>query len=243
MEGKFFQNPKPINLIKYIIEVTLNSSNDIILDFFSWSATTAHAVMALNAEDWGNRKWIMAQLPELTDEKSEAYQAGYKTITEIGKERIRRAGAKILEEHKGKEGIENLDTGFRVYRVDSSNMKETYYQPSEIQQEEMGLFVDNIKEDRTGEDLLTQVILDLGLTLDLPMETKKIWNQDVYFVWGNHLIACFDENISTEILEAIAKYQPLKAVFRDKSFETSQDLINLENIIKNHSPHTDIHVL
>ncbi|CCQ94740.1 Adenine specific DNA methylase Mod [[Clostridium] ultunense Esp] len=234
-----FNNPKPVGLIKRILQLSTNvESNDIILDFFSGSATTAHAAMDLNAEDGGNRKYIMVQLPEPTDEKSEAYKAGYENIAEIGKERIRRAGKKIKEETGA-----DIDYGFRVYKVDSSNMKDIYYRPDELEQNMLDQLESNIKEDRTSLDLLTQVMLEVGLELSLPMETKEIRGKEVHFVAGNSLVACFDEDVDEELIKEIAKIEPLKAVFRDNSFKSCPDKINLEEIFEGISPNTDIRVL
>ena len=232
-----FDTPKPVELIKFIFKMGSNK-NSIILDFFSGSATTAHAVMDLNAEDGGNRKYIMVQLPEETDKKSEAYKAGYKNISEIGKERIRRAGKKIKEETDA-----DIDYGFRVYKVDSTNMKDVYYLPDELDQDLVEQLESNIKEDRTSLDLLTQVILEAGLKLSLPMETKEIHGKEVHFVAGNSLVACFDEDVDEELIKEIAKIEPLKVVFRDNSFNSCPDRINLEEIFKGFSPNTDIRVL
>ena len=185
----------------------------------------------------------MIQLPEDIEPKSEAYKAGYKYITEIGQERIRRAWKKILEENKDKEWIRNLDIGFRVYKTDTTNMKDVYYHPSKISQDKLGLFVDNIKEDRTPEDLLTQVILDLGLTLDLPIEEKKIGNNKVFFVQGNSLVACFDAKVDISIIDEIAHIQPLKLVFRDAGFSDDKDRINVETRMKRLSPETKVSVI
>jgi adenine-specific DNA-methyltransferase len=160
--------------------------------------------MQLNAEDGGNRKFIMVQIPQETDKDSEAYKAGYKNICEIGKERIRRAGKKIIEENKGKEGIENLDAGFRVYRLDSSNMKDVFYHPTEVRQDRLFEMESNIKDDRTPEDILAQVMLDLGLTLDLPIETRMIAGSTVFLVAGNSLVACFDEEVDFSIVDELA---------------------------------------
>lgn len=243
---KLFDFPKPLNLINRFLTLSTNSnSDDIVLDFFSWSATTAHAVMQLNAEDEGKRKWIMVQLPEETDNESEAYKAGYKAITEIGKERIRRAGKKILEDHKEKLAQREtpIDIWFRVYRTDSTNMKKVFSHPSAFKQDQLELFASNIKDDRTPEDLLTQVMLDLGLTLDLPIEQKKLGENIVFFVAENALVACFDQNINFAIIDEIASLQPLKVVFRDASFFDDKDRINLENRFKRLSPETKISVL
>ena len=232
-----FDKPKPIELLNYLIYIGADKDS-IILDFFSGSATTAHAVMDLNAEDGGNRKYIMVQLPEPTDEKSEAYKAGYKNIAEIGKERIRRAGKKIKEETGA-----DIDYGFRVYRVDSSNMKDVFYRPDEIEQDMLERLESNIKEDRTGLDLLTQVMLELGLELSLPIKSKEIQGKEVYFVAENSLVACFEEGVNEELIKEIARTKPLKVVFRDSSFKSCPDKINLEEIFKSISPNTEIRVL
>lgn len=236
-EGAFFSYPKPSSLLKYFINM-FYLDNEIILDFFAGSATSAHAVMQLNAEDGESRKYIMVQLPEPCDENSEAYKAGYKNIAEIAKERIRRAGKKIKEETGA-----DIDYGFRVYRVDSSNMKDVYFTPDKLSQSTLDELESNIKEDRTGLDLLTQVMLEAGLELSLPIETKKISGKEVHFVAGNSLVACFDENVDEELIKQVVKQKPLKVVFRDSSFSSCPDRINLEEIFKGISPHTQIKVL
>jgi len=252
LEGDFFDNPKPIKLLKRI-EMIMLYDDDIILDFFAGSSTTAHAVMQLNAEDNGNRKFIMVQLPEKTDEKSEAHKAGYKTIAEIGKERIRRAGKKIKEELEkknrqlklGEDPVDSdkLDIGFRVYKTDDSNMKDIYYHPEKLDQLSLPGFESNIKEDRTPDDLITQVILNLGLTLDLPIETKKIFGNTVFIVQTNALVACFDENINLKIVDDIAALKPFKVVFKDAGFADDKDRINVEEQFKGLSPETVITVI
>lgn len=235
----YFDTPKPTRLIKKILELTTSPQDDVIvLDFFSGSATTAHAVMQLNAEDGGNRRYIMVQLPEPTPEDSEAYKAGYKNICEIGKERIRRAAKKIKEETGA-----DIDYGFRVFRVDSSNMKDVYYTPDKLNQKDLLDLVSNIKEDRTGEDLLIQVMLELGLELSLPMETRQIEGKTVHYVDGNALVACFDEDVPESVIRQIAKDQPLRAVFRDSSFADDSARINVEELFKMLSPITDVRVL
>lgn len=242
--GRYFDFPKPVSLIKHIANFC-TSEDDVVLDFFAGSATTAHAVMALNAEDGGSRKFVMVQIPEKIEEDSETFKAGYKYISEISKERIRRAGKKILEENKEllARRTTPLDVGFRVYKADTTNMKDVYYHPSAVVQEDLFNLVSNIKEDRTPEDLLTQVILDLGLTLDLPIEKKELRGNAVYFVAGNALVACFDDNIDFGIVDDIAKYEPLKMVFKDTSFKEEQDRTNLETRFKRLSPDTIITVL
>lgn len=281
-----FSFPKPSKLIKYLIKI-LNTNKDIIvLDFFSGSATTAHAVMQLNAEDGGHRKFIMVQLPEKTDEKSEAYKAGYKNICEIGKERIRRAGKKIVEElsNCGKErqiegmtllsaGVapssrhaewidnttgeikaesrdahapedyykynpEKLDIGFRVLKCDSSNMKEVYYTPDEYEMSLFDSLKDNIKEDRTPEDLLFQVMLDLGILLSSKIEETTISGKKVFKVDGNYLIACFDKNVTENVITEIAKQKPYYFVMRDSSMANDSVATNFDQIFATYSPDT-----
>lgn len=225
--NKYFDHPKPIALISFLIKSISNDA--IILDFFSGSATTAHAVMQLNAEDGGNRKFIMVQLPEATDEKSEAYKAGYKNICEIGKERIRRAGDKIMSEHPDAK----IDTGFRVFRLDDTNMKDVYYKPVDTAQDSLLDMVDNIKPDRTDMDLLFGAMLERGLTLDMPVEEVQSNGITYYVVNNGNLIACFAENIPESVIREIANRRPYLALFRDSSFAESKDKINLTEIFKN----------
>ena len=292
-----FTNPKPTLLIKNLLKTTLKE-NDIILDFFSGSATTAHAVMQLNAEDGGNRKFIMVQLPEKCDENSEAYKAGYKNICEIGKERIRRAGKKIVEDLKNKRktgklddanyrvGVvqqvipadpkapfmtteynsetevttsqhydskdpkdkyvynpELLDIGFRVLKLDSSNMKDVYYSPSDTEQTNLLDLVSNIKEDRSPEDLLFQVMLDMGVILSSEIKTFDIKGKKVFNVNDGNLVCCFDENLTDEVVTEIAKMQPLYAVFRDSSMSSDSVAVNFDQIFETYSPSTTRKVL
>ncbi|UQZ84545.1 putative methyltransferase [Paenibacillus konkukensis] len=232
-----FDFPKPTDLVMTLLEQTTNTE-DLILDFFSGSATTAHSVMKLNSEDGGNRKYILIQLPEKTDETSAAYKSGFKNICEIGKERIRRAANKIKEETGA-----DIDYGFRVYRVDSSNMKDVYYTPDKLGQLNLDDMASNIKEDRTGEDLLIQVMLECGLELSLPMESKKIEGKTVHYVAGNSLIACFDDEVPESVIKKIAEDQPLRVVFRDSSFRDDSARINVEELFKLLSPSTEIQVL
>ncbi len=233
----FFSNPKPTSLIEVLAD-SINEPNAIIMDFFSGSATTAHAVMQLNAEDGGNRKFIMVQLPEVTDEKSEACKAGYKTICEIGEERIRRAGKKIKEETGA-----DIDYGFRVFRVDSSNMEDVYYRPSDYKQEQMSLYADNIKPDRTPEDLLFQVMLDLGVILSGKIEEEEIAGKKIFSVEKGYLIACFDNNVTEETVTEIAKRKPFYAVFRDSGMASDSVVVNFEQIFETYSPKTQRKVL
>lgn len=235
-----FDYPKSVELIKRCV-ILYTKLDDIILDFFSGSATTAHAVMQLNAEDGGNRKFIMVQLPELTDEKSEAYKAGYKNICEIGKERIRRAGKKIKEDNKDKEGIEKLDTGFRVLKLDTSNMEDVYYTPQEF--DEQKLFTDNVKADRTNEDLLFQVMLDLGIELSAKIEVKEIAGKTVHIVDENYLVACFDEDVNETTIKEIAKLKPVYFVMRDASAANDNVIDNFEQIFRHYSPETTCRIL
>ena len=234
--SKYFDFPKPIELVKYLIQ--MNEGDDFIcLDFFSGSATTAHAVMQLNAEDGGHRKFIMVQLPEKTDEKKEAYKAGYKNICEIGKERIRRAGKKIKED-AGLTAPADLDIGFRCLRLDESNMKPVYYTPDEVGQQDLFSLVDNVKEDRTPEDLLFQVMLDLGVLLSSSIETKEIAGKKVFNVADGFLLACFDHDVTEETVKAIAQMKPYYAVFRDSSMANDSVATNFEQIFETYSSDT-----
>lgn len=234
--NKSFSFPKPTSLLKFLCEIH-TSDNDMILDFFSGSATTAHAVMQLNAEDGGHRKFIMVQLPEKTDEKSEAYKAGYKNICEIGKERIRRAGRKIKED-AGLTAPADLDIGFRCLRLDSSNMENVYYTPEETQQQDLFSLVDNVKLDRTPEDLLFQVMLDLGVLLSSPIEVKEIAGKKVFNVADGFLLACFDHDVTEETVKAIAQMKPYYAVFRDSSMANDSVATNFDQIFETYSPET-----
>lgn len=233
-----FDTPKPVSLLKFCTQLA-SSEDSIVLDFFSGSATTAHAVMQLNAEDGGHRKFIMVQLPEACDEKSEAYKAGYKNICEIGKERIRRAGEKIKAEHPEAE----VDAGFRVFRVDSSNMKDVYFHPEQITQTMLGETVSNIKEDRTDLDLLYDCMLRCGVEIDLPHTTTVVDGCKVHNVDNGALMACFDENVSDNVIHAMAQENPVQAIFRDSSFATDADKINVTEIFKNLSPDTKVRVI
>lgn len=232
---KYFEYPKPVGIIKdFILQSTQKDS--IIIDFFSGSATTAHAVMQQNAEDGGHRKFIMVQLPEKTDEKSEAYKAGYKNICEIGKERIRRAGAKIKEENPL--GTQQLDVGFRVLKCDSSNMKDVYYRPDEYEPSLFESLTDNIKADRTPEDLLFQVMLDLGVLLSSKIEETVIAGKKVFQVEDNFLIACFDDQVTEEVITEVAKRKPYYFVMRDSSMANDSVAANFEQIFATYSPDT-----
>ena len=238
---KFFDFPKPVFTIKKLVEIC-NFNDGIVLDFFAGSATTAHAVMKLNAEDGGNRKFILVQLPEKCDEKSEAFKEGYKTIAEISKERIRRAGKKIKEENP--ETTKDLDIGFRVLKVDTSNMKDTYYKPKEINQQQIAGLISNIKEDRTDEDLLFQVMLDSGVQLDLEITTEEIMGKKVYFVAANSLCACFETNLPEGLFSELAKREPVTLVLKDSSFVNNDALkTNVEQIFRQLSPETELKVI
>ena len=225
-----FDFPKPSGLIRQLLLTAVRTNKEaIILDFFSGSATTAHAVMQLNAEDGGHRKFIMVQLPEKCDEASEAYKAGYKNICEIGKERIRRAGDKIQSEHPDAK----LDTGFRVFRVDESNMEDVYYHPEELTQTMLGGMVSNIKPDRTDLDLLYACLLDWGVEISLSHTQEVIDGCTVHNVDNGALCACFDERVPLSVIDYMAKQQPLRAVFRDSSFAADDSKINVTEIFKN----------
>jgi adenine-specific DNA-methyltransferase len=238
-----FDFAKPSSLIKFLAETCRVGSRDIVLDFFSGSSSAAQAVIQHNVESNSRCKFIMVQLPEKTDKKSDIFKAGFDRITEIGKERIRRAGKKIIEENKDKQGIENQDIGFRVYKTDSSNMKDVYYHPNALGQVDFDDLISNIKDDRTPDDLLTQVILDLGLELNLPIEEKKILENTVFIVQSNALVACFDDNINFSIVDKIAELSPFKVVFKDASFKDDKDRINVEERFKRLSPDTIISVI
>lgn len=239
-----FDNPKSKLLIMELIKLVNLNSDDVVLDFFSGSATTAHAVMQLNAEDGGNRKFIMVQLPEKTDEKSEAYKAGYKNICEIGKERIRRAGKKILEDNSTLNSQNStLDVGFRVLKLADSNMTDVFYSPSEYSQNLLEQFESNIKADRNDLDLLFGCLLDWGLPLSLPYKSVNIDGYTIHNYNDGDLIACFDENIPDEVIKEIAKMQPLRAVFRDSSFANSPSKINVGEIFKLLAPDTRVKVI
>ena len=239
-DKKYFDYTKPIKLIYNLVKSNFTEEG-IILDFFSGSATTAHAVMQLNSEDGGNRKFIMVQLPEKTDEKSEAFKAGYKNICEIGKERIRRAGKKIKEESPLT--TQDLDTGFRVLKLDSTNMQDIYYSPKDISQADLFSQVDNVKPDRTGEDLLFQVMLELGVTLDSKIETTTVAGKTIYNVAEGYLVACFDPDVTDDVVKAIAQMQPAYAVLRDTSMKDDSTATNFEQIFKTYSPDTVTKIL
>lgn len=266
LEGKAIMDfTKPRKLIEKLC-ISLRDKSAIILDFFAGSATTAHAVIHLNSEDGGNRKFIMIQLPEPCDEKSEAYKAGYQTIAEIAKERIRRAGKKILEDLTAKDakkenpnqmdfsdaissgdarvsrGSPNLDIGFRVLKVDTSNLADVYYTPDAIKQGQLRMLIDNIKPDRTPEDLLFQVLLDWGVDLTLPIHKESIQNKTVFFVNQPpyDLIACFDTGVNEDLVKDLARFEPLRVVFRDNGFVSDAVKINVTQIFKQMSPHTEV---
>ena len=234
-----FDFPKPSSFIKNLLLTSVRKNKEcIILDFFSGSATTAHAVMQLNSEDGGKRKFIMVQVPENTVEDSEAFKAGYKTICDIGKERIRRAAIKIKTETGA-----NIDYGFRVLKLDSTNMEDVFYSPAEVKQEQLTLFADNVKPGRTGKDLLFQSMLELGATLDSKIEKTVVNGKDVYNVADGYLVACFDTEVSDDVVKAIAKMQPQYAVLRDSSLKDDSTATNFEQIFKTFSPTTTCKIL
>ena len=259
----YFDGPKPVRLLSRVLQIANTHKDSLVLDFFSGSATTAHAVMQLNAEDGGNRKFIMVQLPELTDENSEAYKAGYKNICEIGKERIRRAGKKILtnvlsgegradstgygvgmdnyDEYFKATGDKVLDIGFRVLKLDSSNMEDVYYTPQEFDADL--LFNENVKADRTSEDLLFQVMLDLGIELSAKIETRQIAGKTVHIVDEKYLAACFDRDVNETTITEIAKLHPVYFVMRDASAANDNVIDNFEQIFRHYSPDTNCRIL
>ena len=238
-DGKsFFSYPKPVSLLKILIS-SLDETKGIYMDFFSGSATTAHAIMQLNAEDGGNRQYIMVQLPEICDEKSEAYKAGFKNICEIGKERIRRVANQLHKDYTESK----FDGGFRVLKLDTTNMNEVYYKPDDYSQGFLNQLESNIKEDRTDLDLLFGCLLDWGLPLSLPYSSEQIEGCTVHNYNDGDLIACFDENIPDAVMEKIAEKKPLRAVFRDSSFVNSPSKINVEEMFKRITPNTRIKVI
>ena len=232
-DATLFNGPKPTKLINKLLQL-VNTKESIILDFFSGSATTAHAVMQLNAEDGGHRKFIMVQLPEPCDETSEAYKAGYKNICEIGKERIRRAGEKIKAESPMT--TQDLDIGFRVLKLDDTNMKDVYYAADDYSQDMIAGLESNIKDDRTDLDLLFGCLIDWGLPLSLPYRSEQMEGCTVHTYNGGDLIACFDANIPESVVKTIAKRKPLRAVFRDSGFASSPEKINVFEIFKLYMP-------
>ena len=240
-QAGIFDNPKPVEFVKKLLQLGTHETA-IVLDFFSGSATTAHAVMQLNAEDGGHRKFIMVQLPEKCDEKSEAYKAGYKNICEIGKERIRRAGEKILKEQLANDNStlnspnSKLDIGFRVLKLDSTNMKDVYYAPGDYDQDFLHQLESNIKDDRTDLDLLFGCLIDWGLSLSLPYKFEQIDGCTVHTYNDGDLIACFDANVPESVVKEIAQRKPLRAVFRDSGFASSPEKINMFEIFKLYMP-------
>ena len=241
MEGAYFDGPKPLRLLRRLLTLANLNKESLVLDFFSGSATTAHAVMQMNAEDGGHRRFIMVQLPEKTDEKSEAKKAGFDTICDIGEERIRRAGEKIKEESPLT--TKELDTGFRVFRVDDSNMKDVYYSADEVSQDALDGMISNIKEDRSALDLLFGCLVDWGIPLSKKCTSETVDGHTIYDYGEGDLFACFDTDISESVIEAMARKKPLRVVFRDGCFSGSQDKINVFEIFKMLSPDTTIRVL
>jgi adenine-specific DNA-methyltransferase len=247
---KLFDFPKPVGLIMKAIKMGMKD-HDFILDFYSGSGTTAEAIIRLNADDGANRKYILVQIPELTSDKSEAYKAGYKNICEIGKERIRRAGNKIKEEKlnkANKDGIfaefdDTQDYGFRVYRLDESNMQDVYYKPQDYQQSALSLFADSIKPDRSSDDLLAQVMLDWGLPLSLKIETYSLQGKQVFKVAQNSLFACFDNGIDESFAKELATEKPLRVVFKDSAFKDDTSKTNVKQLLKQLSPNTEMKVI
>jgi len=239
MGGNFFDFPKDELVLQDVIEM-MTEGDDIVLDFFAGSSTTAHSVKLQNAKDGGNRKFIMVQLDEAVGERSEAFKAGFRTIPDVSRERIRRAGANILEGecHPGW----NRDVGFRVLKVDTSNMKDVWYRPDDLKQSDLVNMVDNVKADRTAEDLLFQVLVDWGVDLTLPIrrETVQGTNKAVFLVDDNALVACFDPVITEALVKDLARHEPLRAVFRDNGFVSDAVKTNVTQIFRQLSPTTDI---
>ncbi len=237
MGGDLFDFPKDELVLQEVIEM-MTEDEDIILDFFAGSSTTAHSVMLQNAKDGGNRKFIMVQLDEAADEKSEAFKAGFKTIPEVSRERIRRAGRQVLDGDCHANW--NRDVGFRVLKVDTSNMKDVYYRPDELKQSDLLEMVDNVKEGRTAEDLLFQVLVDWGVDLTLPIRRETVQSKTVFFVDDNALVACFDRGITEDLVKELAGREPLRVVFRDNGFVSDAVKINVEQIFRQLSPTTDV---
>ena len=233
-DNVIFSYPKPISLLEYILRIGSDKEDDYILDFFSGSATTAHAVMKMNATDGGKRKYIMVQLPEKIDTASEAYKQGYSNICEIGRKRITASANRVHDEYSEAK----FDSGFRVLKLDSSNMKDVYYNPSQMEQQSLFASTDNIKEDRTPEDLLFQVMLDLGVLLSSKIEEKVIAGKKVFNVADGFLIACFDSDVTEETVKAVAQEKPYYAVFRDSSMSNDSVATNFEQIFATYSPET-----
>ena len=236
-----FETPKPVALLQHMVTITAEGNDGLFMDFFSGTATFAHAVIQANAKDNGSRKFILIQLPESTNPSSEAAKAGYSSICDIGEERIRRAGKRIREESPLT--TNNLDTGFRVFRVDTSNMKDVYYRPNDFKQGQMNLFADNIKADRTPEDLLFQVMLELGVLLSSKIDETVISGKKVFSVADGYLIACFDKDVTEDTVKAIAQQHPFYAVFRDNGMATDSVMTNFEQIFETYSPQTQRKVL
>ncbi|OIN57143.1 hypothetical protein BLX24_21570 [Arsenicibacter rosenii] len=259
--GIHFSYPKPVDLIKYLIKIGCQDSTGIVLDFFAGSTSTAESLMRLNTSDNGKRKFIMVQLPELTEEGSEAYKVGFKNICEIGKDRIRKVGSQVSKDHglqlRNKTSLLNfdqaniideltvdaLDTGFRVYRLDSSNMQDVYYRPQDYQQDQLDIFADNIKPDRTADDLLAQVMLDWGLPLSYKIEQLLVLDKKVFRVAQDSLLACFDKGIDEAFAKEVASYKPLRIVFRDQSFKDDTAKENVRQLLKQLSPDTEMRVI
>ena len=268
-----FENPKPVGLLEHLVKAGCGK-NGLILDFFSGSSSTAHATMKLNSEDGGQRRHIMVQLPEPCDEKSEPFKAGYMTIADLGKERIRRAAISIQDKLNAKlekllpgsdergtinKRLQQLETGFRVLKIDTSNMADVFYQPDQLTQEGLALQIDNVKNDRHEEDLLFQVLLDWGIDLASPIERDEVRRMKdeskdeggrmkdefyrVFWVGGNDLVACFDTGIEEDLVKHMAKRKPLRAVFRDAGYASDSTKINIEQIFKALSPQTELKTL
>jgi adenine-specific DNA-methyltransferase len=240
LDGGYFDYPKDETIIQKFVDMAVGDDSDeaIVMDFFAGSSTTAHATFLQNALDGRNRRFIMVQIPEPTGDKSPAREAGYQDIAQISKERIRRAGKQVLEGQCHPDW--NRDVGFRVLKVDTSNMKDVYYRPDELKQSDLLDMVDNVKEGRTAEDLLFQVLVDWGVDLTLPIRRETVQGKTVFFVDDNALVACFDRGITEDLVKELAGHEPLRVVFRDNGFVSDAVKINVEQIFRQLSPSTDI---
>ena len=240
--GQVFDYSKPLDLIEQLV-FQATDADAIILDFFAGSSTTAHAVMAMNSQDYGHRKFIMVQLPEECPVQSEAFKAGYANICEIGKERIRRAGEELMRSGQQLTMNYALDAGFRVFKVDSSNMKDVYFSPDELTQDMLAGLEENIKPDRSGIDLLFDAIAEIGLTFSLEYSSESFDGFTIHSYGQNEVIACFDENVNLELMTEIAKRKPVHAVFCDRCFESSPAKLNLMGIFEYYAPDTNIKIM
>lgn len=240
-EAKYFDFPKPLSLLETLLQQSAPFGDEIVMDFFAGSGTTAHAVLAANAKDSGHRSFVLIQLPEALQPETDAFQAGYRTISNLSIERIRRAGQQVLKGDCHPDW--NRDVGFRVLKVDTSNMKNIYYRPDDLEQSDLLNMADNVKDDRTAEDLLFQVLVDWGVDLTLPIRRETVRDKTVFFVDDNALVACFERNVTEELVKELASYKPLRVVFRDNGFISDAVKINVEQIFRQLSPTTEVKAL